>query len=339
MSSPPVVIYCYNGSPFVRKLEVILALKGIDYARVEVPMVPPRPQLEALGIDYRRVPVLAIGRDVYCDTMIIATALDRHFPSSKGYPLIFSPRKDGGKVDAGALKAFSAFYTDKVLFALGQQAVPWKKLPKALVEDRFSMVGTKVQYKEALALIEKGLPLTRINIELHLELFEGQLSDGREWLFDTVTPSYADVSSNSPLAWMRSFRDTKATFDRTKFPKALDWMDRMATLIAQKEKALNIRKITSDDAVKVIVSSAPEDIASIVGFDAVAASGLSVQKGDSVLVAPDDTGKIPTKGKLVALSRGEVVIETVGENGASVRVHFPRLGYSITPERQTQAKL
>lgn len=31
-------------------------------------MVLPRPDLEALGITYRRIPLLAIGKDVYCDS-------------------------------------------------------------------------------------------------------------------------------------------------------------------------------------------------------------------------------------------------------------------------------
>lgn len=41
-------------------------------------MVLPRPDLEKLGITYRRIPVLAIGRDVYCDSaLIISTALSK----------------------------------------------------------------------------------------------------------------------------------------------------------------------------------------------------------------------------------------------------------------------
>lgn len=38
-------------------------------------MVLPRPQLEALDIAYRRIPVLAIGKDVFCDSGLIVDAL------------------------------------------------------------------------------------------------------------------------------------------------------------------------------------------------------------------------------------------------------------------------
>ena len=34
-------------------------------------MVLPRPDLEALGITYRRIPILAVGKDVYCDSALI----------------------------------------------------------------------------------------------------------------------------------------------------------------------------------------------------------------------------------------------------------------------------
>ena len=47
-------------------------------------------------------------------------------------------------------------------------------------------------------------------------------------------------------------------------------------------------------------------------------------------------GKVPTVGKLIALSREEVVIETQGSAGA-VHCHFPRLYYVVKVE--TTSKL
>ena len=41
-------------------------------------MTLPRPEvMDMLGIKYRRIPILAIGNDVYCDTSLIASALER----------------------------------------------------------------------------------------------------------------------------------------------------------------------------------------------------------------------------------------------------------------------
>lgn len=47
---------------------------------------------------------------------------------------------------------------------------------------------------------------------------EEQLSDGREWLFDTEQPSLADVSVYFPYDWIKWKKDL---FDTSKFPHAI----------------------------------------------------------------------------------------------------------------------
>lgn len=56
---------------------------------------------------------------------------------------------------------------------------------------------------------------------LKQELLNEQLSDGREWILDTVTPGFADVGIYFLLAWMRSFRKTRPVFDPEHFPHAV----------------------------------------------------------------------------------------------------------------------
>ena len=99
-------------------------------------MYPPRPELSALlGLPYRRVPVLALGRDVYIDTSLIASALETHFPAPR-HPTVFPPRRGTGQTDAGLQKAFGQFYADRHLFNIGFGLMPWTKLPHALRADR-----------------------------------------------------------------------------------------------------------------------------------------------------------------------------------------------------------
>lgn len=88
----------------------MLAVKGINHSRVNVSVVPPRPELKALGVDYRRIPVVAIGKDIYCDTLMISLALERRLPQTAS---IFPPRKDGGAKDAALMKLLSFFYADR----------------------------------------------------------------------------------------------------------------------------------------------------------------------------------------------------------------------------------
>lgn len=42
----------------------------------------PRPDLALLPVNYRRIPVLAIGRDIYLDTRLILRKLETLFPNN-----------------------------------------------------------------------------------------------------------------------------------------------------------------------------------------------------------------------------------------------------------------
>ena len=104
-------------------------------------MTLPRPEvMELLGIGYRRIPLLAIGNDVYCDTTLIVPQLEKHIPPSPAFASVFPPRKDGGKIDCGLIKAFAMAYGDKTLFPLGGSILPYDKLGKKFVEDRSAVI-------------------------------------------------------------------------------------------------------------------------------------------------------------------------------------------------------
>lgn len=65
-------------SPYGQKTKLLLTLAGVPFQRCDQPVVLPRPDLEALAITYRRIPLLAVGRDVYCDSsLIIDVVLDK----------------------------------------------------------------------------------------------------------------------------------------------------------------------------------------------------------------------------------------------------------------------
>lgn len=100
-------------------------------------MVLPRPDLaDRLGVKYRLVPVLAIGRDVYCDSSLIADVLERRFPASEGYGTLFPKRAGGGKADTGLIKAFAMTYADRTLGTLGGQTLPYQKFTPEFLKDR-----------------------------------------------------------------------------------------------------------------------------------------------------------------------------------------------------------
>jgi hypothetical protein len=72
---------------------------------------------------------------------------------------------------------------------------------------------------------------------------------------------------------------------------------------------------------------------------AVAAQGLTaatsftaeagLAEGDEVTVTPTDYAHDPVAGRLVGLSRDEVVIARTDERAGTVHVHFPRIAFQI----------
>ena len=55
------------------------------------------------------------------------------------------------------------------------------------------------------------------------------------------------------------------------------------------------------------------------------------QPGQRVTVTPDDTGRDPVVGELVASGADEIVIKRSDPAVGEVCVHFPRAGFAVTP--------
>jgi len=285
----------------------------------------PRPEItDLLGVTYRRIPILAIGNDIYCDTSLIASALERRFPSSQGYGTIFPNKKHGGSADTGLIKAFSKHWADTVLFPLAPLHLPWQKFPSAFIQDRSALRGGSINVEAMVA--ERGKSLSMLST--HLSLIEEQLSDGREWLFDTELPSLADVSVHFVYAWVKTFRGVESLFDANTFPKSLEWLARLTAYLGRlKQSQREVPKITGKDAAARIAAASFEPYSSV-GFDVREGARLGLKAGDEVSIAPDDSGRnFGTVGKLVALNKEEFVIETKGSAGL-VRCHFPRIMFT-----------
>ena len=79
---PELILHHYELSPYAEKIRLALGRKGLAWRSVQTPMVMPKPDHVELTGGYRRVPVLQIGADIYCDTHCIARVLDRALAGS-----------------------------------------------------------------------------------------------------------------------------------------------------------------------------------------------------------------------------------------------------------------
>ena len=105
------------------------------------------------------------------------------------------------------------------------------------------------------------------------------------------------------------------------FPGILAWADRLASI-----RHGDPTTIDAQAALAIAKAAAPATPASIDSLDPNAR-----RPGDQVSVAPDDTGRDPVSGELVALSIDQIAIRRHDPLVGDVTVHFPRAGFVVSP--------
>ncbi|KAG0147586.1 hypothetical protein CROQUDRAFT_91294 [Cronartium quercuum f. sp. fusiforme G11] len=314
-------------SPFAQKAKLLLSVRKIPYHTVTVARIPPRPELQLLGIDYRRIPVLAINETVYCDTFMIGQALEELYPDSEAHPSLYPKNQTTGKREHVAFqKLLVQFWTDRVVFGIAAGLLPWKSLPKEFVKDREAYRDTPIDPNT----LEQLKPYTTAQLKLHLEAVEEQLIGNKtDYLFDTAYPGYLDISVYFILDWLRQVGQKETLFGGKEFPTV--WMDRVEKY--HKSQIVQVTKITGQEANKLI-GAPPAPPASTNSTD-----GHLFGIGTQVMVVPDDVGKIPTYGTLVGLDREKILLDVQRRDSSdplqACRVCFPRIGFLIVPQDQS----
>ncbi|GAB0135371.1 hypothetical protein EsDP_00003711 [Epichloe bromicola] len=325
MAEDEIVLYHYAYSPYARRIIWYLALRGIPYIQCNQPPVMPRPDVARLGIGYRRIPILAIGRDIYLDTRLQLPKLEKLDTSA--------PRLGSASAEHRAIeRLLSNLMNDAGIFnwaaALLPANLPLLQDPK-FQKDREDFTGAK-RTPERDARIQ---PVALREIASVFHFLEGTLlADGREWVLGTPSPGLADIEAVWPLHWLAGLPGAlpKDKFSPEVYPRVYAWIDRFEKCVQEAQsKAGKQGRVKGEEASRLIVGSGYHDEEADVDatdFDAVS---LGLARGDEVLVGPTDMGSSGKDvGRLVGLSDEEVVYETRGEDG-TVRVHAPRHGFRI----------
>ncbi|KAK3670229.1 hypothetical protein LTR78_009884 [Recurvomyces mirabilis] len=320
------VLFLWSFSPWSNKVVSYLALRGIPYARCEQPIVLPRPDLEALGVNYRRVPVISLGRDIYCDSLLCIEKLEELYPGSEGGYKALSA--SGGT--EFALEKLLEKWTDVVVFKPAAAVIPTSldlmKDP-AFQKDREELWGRSwsAEAQEALR------PAALAEMRACFDFLEKVLGDGRHWILGSNEPKLADIHSCWIFDWLfqlpGAFPDD--FFGKQKYPKFHAWRDRYSAAIEKaKEVAPKPTELEGKDAVKQILAAGFVDTSPKVEADP---SGL--KDGEEVDMYPNDTGyNRKDTGKLIKLTSSEAVISTKSKQDAKeLRIHYPRWNFTITP--------
>jgi len=301
-----LILHHYDTSPFSEKVKTLLAHKGVPWWAVEQPTIMPKPDLVPLTGGYRRIPVLQIGADIYCDSQLIARVLERLHPEPTIYP--------GGS--EGACHAFSLwadrmffFATVPVLFELiGRQ------VPQAFIDDRTKLMGGRGDFSD----LPKQAPMAREHCRASAALIAAQLADGRPFLFGREF-SLADAACYHPVWFLRNFPGAGGLFDE--FPALLAWADRIQGLGHGQR-----REMAPDEALRIARESTP-----LPAQSADRGEPNHIAPGARVSVTPDDYGFDPVAGEVVASSAHEIAVRRRDAQLGDVVVHFPRIGFRVAP--------
>ena len=180
-----IVFFHYQFSPFARKITWYLTLRGIEYAQCLQPVYLPREDINALGVKYRRIPIMAIGRDIYCDTRLILRKLEKIFPNGA----LGATQPDQKAVEM----LLESWTIDGGIFTRAASTIPpdmpLMKDPK-FTKDREDYMGRSWSQDVVKDLRPEGITHVRDGFEF---LESGLLADGRDWILKTEKPSLADI--------------------------------------------------------------------------------------------------------------------------------------------------
>ncbi|CAF1454604.1 unnamed protein product [Rotaria sordida] len=287
-----------------------MGLKKLNWCSVIVNRIPPRPHLDILTGGYRRIPVLQVGADIYCDTHLILRTLDRLRPDS---PTLFS----------NSLTQPLCWWWDKAMFT------PFLKLRVGLVGDKLSKEWLEDRQKFAPQISftkednEKEIPLNAQRINAHLAWLTHMLDDGREFLLGDSSPSALDITAYH-IIWViknNMENETKDLLPGMTHPRLVKWFERIAAFGHGTS-----HEIMSEEAFDIAKQAEPIEPKYIENK-----SKNVWHLGQRLQVIPDDMGKVPVEGTFIAADDYEIILRRSNGKLGDVNVHFPRAGFDVIP--------
>ena len=292
-----VILHHYDISPYAEKIRLVLGLKRLAWSSVIQPMVMPKPDLTVLTGGFRRIPVLQIGADVYCDTNLIAAELEQRFPKPTIYP--------EGRI---AETEIWCTWAERVLMwptARYVTAVNDDRLGAPFHADRAAMRGHPPPSAAELAA---SIPHQRAQCRQMIGWLDSILA-GRSFLLGDE-PGLADFAVYQRIWWLGAFggraRDVLDGHDALR-----SWADRIA-MIGHGTRS----EIGASSALDVARDAQPP----------VSQTGSQSMHG-RFSVGTEGFAPDPVSGELIAMDDHSIAIAHESERVGRVIVHFPKLGY------------
>lgn len=296
-----IILHHYDQSPYAEKIRALLGYKNLTWSSVVAPRIMPKPDLIALTGGYRKIPVMQIGADIFCDSRLIAWELDRLAPQPSIAPVA------GGWADVVEHWVDTYLFWHAVAYMFGRNA---DVMPDALLADRSAMRDKPYQ-RDAL---KQAVPNAEQALGGALAWLETGLA-GTHSFINGDHPAAADFTLYSTLWFARNGR-----FDLAPYQATAAWFARMQAF----GHGTRI-EISAQEAIDIALMARPAALTY-----ATTDSGLpGIEPGVSLTVVAEQVGKESVTGTLAGINARQFTLAMQSAQCGEQHVHFPRLGYRI----------
>jgi len=301
-----IILHHYPQSPVSEKVRVALGIKRLAWRSVEIPRLPPKPDVMPLTGGYRRTPVMQIGADIYCDSQCILRELQRRFP----VPTFFPGGADG--IPWGLNRWADGLFDLTVRLSLGANA---DQPPEAFATDRVRLfIGPDGDLKK----LKADLPHVAAQLRAQFGWLDQRFATGRRFILGEQ-PGLPDAIGYYLVWFVRArWQGGPALF--AEFPPLEAWEQRV--------KAIghgNPAPMSPAEAVEIARSNEPATPEQGDPIDP-----QTLELGARVSVVPDvNSGEAPVHGTVRLVDRDRIAILRENPRVGTVCVHFPRVGYRV----------
>ena len=303
MASSTLILHQYDISPFSQKAQKMMGLKELSWQSVEMPMIAPKPDVEALTGGYRGTPVLQIGRDVFIDNWMIARALDEFDASG---PAI---NAQGGLREAALYAWGERLFTPLLHAALAAYQSEWDA---DFLADR-KRVFPDVDFDT----LDVSDPDRRSQVRAYLGTVEAQLGLDQDFLGGAQADS-CDIHVWGMVWMIHSALPALMPIVET-FPRLTDWYERVSALGTgdREDVKIDVAWQSLKDGPARPLPDTPDQ------------EPLAPWVGEVVDIAAGSADRGSASGRLLAVDHEQVVLGVEPISGEAAQVWFPRFGYHL----------
>ena len=302
MASPALILHQYDVSPFSQKAQKMMGLRGLSWQSVEMPMIAPKPDVEALTGGYRGTPVLQIGRDVFIDNWMIARALDEFDAAG---PVI---NAQGGLREAALYAWGERLFTPLLHAALAAYQSEW---------DADFLADRKRVFPDVdFATLDVSDPDRRSQVRSYLGTVEAQLDMGQDFLGGAQADSF-DIHVWGMVWMIHSALPALMPIVET-FPRLAEWYERVLALGTGDREDVGI-----DVAWQALRTGPARPLP-----DTLEQEPLAPWVGEVVNISTGSADRGSASGRLLAVDHEQVVLGVEPISGEAAQVWFPRFGYN-----------